>query len=438
VIVLLPGAAFRTAEEALEPYTQDDGPFGAAEAAHLLRRAGFGAPVAERARIAALGPQAAVAELVAPRAPAGDYAALLAALVPLQDTEELAVAQSLWLTRMLRDPAPFREALALFWHGHFATSAAKVGRVPLMVRQIGTLRELGPGPLPRLLAAVARDPAMIAWLDGNANRAHHPNENFARELFELFTLGRGAYDEHDVQEAARAFSGWHESDGAFRFVPGEHDDGAKCVLGRSGALDGDDVLAAALAQPACARHVAGRLFRHFVRPDPEPELIEVLAARYRESGFDTTALLAGLLGSRACFEPQARRALVAGPVAFAVGAARTLGLRPDAHELAGKLASLGQSLYAPPSVKGWDGGRAWINAATVVGRMNLAALYGELAAAHAAEVEAAVGGRDADALLDALLDGQVSDEARAELRGAGPDLAALVQLVLSLPEAQLA
>jgi len=175
VIVLPEGTAFRTAEDALQPYTADDGPFGAAEAAHLLRRAGFGAPVAERARVAALGAQAAVAELLAPRPPEGDYAALLAALAPLEDADDLVVAQSLWLTLMLRDPSPFREALALCWHGHFATSAAKVGRVPLMVGQIAMLRERGPGPLPKLLAAVARDPAMIAWLDGNANRAHHPN-----------------------------------------------------------------------------------------------------------------------------------------------------------------------------------------------------------------------------------------------------------------------
>jgi len=439
VTLLLASAAFRPAEEALLPWRADvDGPFGPREAAHLLRRTSCGSTLAERRRVVELGPQRAVAELTTPCEPQGEYAALLGALAPLQGLEDLAVCQSLWLARLLHDPRPFGDVLALFWHGHFATSVAKVGRMQLLVRQVEALRALGRGPFLPLLAAVARDPAMIAWLDGNGNRRHHPNENFARELLELFTLGRGSYDERDVREAARAFTGWHERDGQFRFVPAEHDDGNKQVLGSSGALDGDDVLAACLARPECARHLAGRLFRHFVHGNPEPELLEVLAVRYRESGYDTLALLRELLCSREFHGPRARRALVAGPVAFAVGAARTLGLLPDCRELADRLAGLGQSLYAPPGVKGWDGGRAWINPVTIIGRMNLAASFGRLAAERPSALEAAAGGDDATALLGALLDDDVPDGARRELFALRGDVAGLVQAVLSLPEAQLA
>jgi uncharacterized protein (DUF1800 family) len=439
VTLLLAGARFRTAEEALEPWRPGvDGPFGAAEAAHLLRRTAHGSTAAERARVAALGPLDAVADLTADQPPGGDFAALLAALQPLAASEDLPTCQALWLARLLHAPRPFADVLALFWHGHFATSVAKVGRAGLLVRQVELLRRLGPGALEPLLAAIARDPAMIVWLDGNSNRRHHPNENFARELLELFTLGRGNYGERDVLEAARAFSGWHERDGEFRFVPGEHDDGDKHVLGARGALDGDDVVRACLAQPACARHVAGRLFAHFVRPDPEPELLEVLAARYRAGGHDTRALLATLLASRAFFEPRARRALVASPVAFGIGAARSLGLRPDLTALADRLAGLGQSLYAPPSVKGWDGGMAWVNAATLVGRVNLAAWLGQLAAERRADVEAAAGGLDAGALAQAVLDGPPPPAAAAALDEARDDLAARVQVLLCLPEAQLA
>jgi len=433
-------AASRAAEEALEPFRPDvDGPWDARAAAHLLRRASFGGTREERAQVLAWGPPRAVEELVACPAIEGEYARTLAALAPLVSVNSLPVFRSIWLTRMLRDPRPLREQLALFWHGHFATSIAKARGPDLMAAQVDTLRELGPGPFGALLAAVARDPAMIRWLDGNGNRARHPNENFARELLELFTLGVGHYAERDVREAARAFSGWHEQDGHFRFDAGEHDGGDKQVLGRTGALDGDDVLAACLEQPACGEHVGGRLFRAFVHDAPAPALLAVIGARYRESGYDTLALLRLLLGSRECFGARARRRLVRSPVALAVGVARTLGLRPDTTELGGRLADLGQGLYEPPSVKGWDGGHAWLNAATLVGRMNLASRLATAAPALPAVDPALVrdGRPDVDALLDLLVDGEVPEEVRKRLAESALPLPQLVHVVLSLPEAQL-
>jgi uncharacterized protein (DUF1800 family) len=392
----------RDAAEALQPHRPgQDGPFGAAEAGHLLRRACFGGTPDERARLAGLGPVGAAEAATAAPAPDGTYAEVLAALESLASVDSVDVARALWLTRMLRDPHPFRENLALFWHGHFATSVEKVGRVRLLVEQVETLRALGAGPFDALVRAVSRDPAMILWLDGNRSRRHHANENYARELMELFTLGRGHYSEEDVLEAARAFTGWHEHGGRFRFNAREHDDGNKRVLGRSGALDGDDVVEACLAQAACGRHVGGRLFRYFVRPDPEPELLDVLGAHYAASGYDTLGLVRMLLSSCAFYEARARRALVRSPVALAVGSCRALGLLPDATELGQRVALLGQALYAPPSVKGWDGDQAWLNAATLVGRLNLA---GWLAAGAVKlpELDTALG-----PLADRLFDGEL-------------------------------
>jgi len=428
------------AEQALSAYRPGvDGPWGAAEAGHLLRRARFGGTLDERRALEQAGPEPAVESVTRLAEPQGEWAATLAALAPLDGVEELRACQGAWLTRLIRDPDPIRERLALFWHGHFATSVEKVGRTRLMVAQIETLRALGPGSFAALVDAVSRDPAMITWLDGNANRRHHPNENFARELMELFTLGLGHYDERDVLEAARAFTGWHEQGDRFRFDEHEHDEGDKQVLGRRGPLGGEDVLAACLEQPACARHVGGRIFREFVRDDPEPELLDALAELWRALDLDTLALLRHLLASRVFYEPRSRRALVKSPVAFAVGAARSLGLRPAASPLAERLSALGQSLFAPPSVKGWDGGRSWINAATLVGRVNLA---GELAAQAAASDGAGSWAPDErpdlDRLGDLLLDGPLPAAVAGDLgrRRLGP--AGALQVVLSLPEYQLA
>jgi uncharacterized protein (DUF1800 family) len=427
--------SFAAADAALAAY---DGPFGEAEAAHLLRRTSFGGTRDERRAIVELGPARAAIDRTSPPDDESGYARVLDALAPLASADTLEISQSIWLTRMLRDPRPFRELLTLFWHGHFATSVTKVGRTRLLVKQVDMLRELGQGPFGELVTAISRDPAMIVWLDGNANRRHHPNENYARELMELFTLGVGNYTEDDVLEAARAFTGWHEHNGRHRFNAHEHDEGAKTLLGRSGALGGEDVIAACLEQPACGRFVGGKLFRFFVHPHPDDALIEAVGARYRESGYDTLALVRTLVGSRAFYSPEARRSIVKSPVLLAVGAARSLSLRPDTTELADRLSGLGQSLYAPPSVKGWDGGRTWLNAATLIGRANLAAELARRAAGQ--PVEELFGSAPADhvqALNDALLDGDAPRPLVEALRRDSLDLPTCLRAMLSVPEAQL-
>jgi uncharacterized protein (DUF1800 family) len=419
-------AARRAAELDLEPFRPGiDGDFGGREAAHLLRRACFGGTLEDRERVLDWGPERAADELTDCPPVDGELAATIEALSALAGLDDLVTAQATWLTRMLLDSHPFREQLTLFWHGHFATSVSKVGRVRLLEGQVQTLRDLGRGPFSELLAAVSRDPAMIIWLDGNANRRHHPNENYARELMELFALGEGSYTEQDVLEAARAFTGWHVHRDRFRYTPGEHDDGQKTVLGRSGPLDGDDVLEACLASPACARHVAGRLFRFFVHAAPRPELLDALAERYRSTGYDTVQLVRRLLASREFYAPRTRRAVIRSPVALAVGAARSLALRPDTMRLAAQVSALGQSLYAPPSVKGWDGGTSWINAATLVGRVNLAAQLAD------SLPEEDIPSREE--LIELLLDG----EAPVGLEEV-PEGRPLLQGLLSLPESQLA
>lgn len=426
-----------TAAERLQPYRPgQDGPFGPAEAAHLLRRLHLGDRPAVRDALVPLGPAGAVAELLRPADEDVDWRATLEVLAALAGGGDLGLARADWLTRLLRSPRPFDEVLALFWHGHFATAVSKVERVDLMVGQLETFRRLGRGPLGPLLQAVSRDPAMILWLDGNSNRRHHPNENYARELLELFTLGVGHYDERDVLEAARAFTGWHQRGGRFRYERAEHDPGEKQVLGRRGPLDGDDVIAACLDQPACGRHLAGALYRFFVAPDPDEALLTALGQRYTDLGHHTGAFLAELFVSRAFYEPAARRSLVRSPVALAVGLVRGLGLSVDARELGERLAGLGQGLFDPPSVNGWDPGLAWLNAATLIGRLGLAR---ELAR-HGGPLGVRLPGRGLSlpAVVDALLEDGLPLQARQLLSDATSPPAQVLGAALSLPEVQLA
>jgi uncharacterized protein (DUF1800 family) len=290
---------------------------------------------------------------------------------------------------MILTPHPLRERVTLFWHNHFATSIAKVKLPALMRDQNLLLRRHALGKFGPLVQAVSKDPAMLVWLDSNANVRGKPNENYARELLELFCLGVGNYTEADVREAARAFTGWHTNvnpDGgynpgtppAFVFQRSMHDDGDKTVLGKSGKLDGGDVVRIVLEQKACARFLARKLYRHFVGEavTPPDGLIEPLAERLRASDYDVGDTLRVILRSRHFYSPFAFRQRVKGPVEYVVGLLRGLGAKMpgDAVGLSLPAATqeLGQTLFAPPSVKGWDGGQAWLNTATVLARHNMA------------------------------------------------------------------
>ncbi len=383
--------------EAWKPWRPDAGdPWGPKWAGHLLRRAAFAPSWPELQAAVRAGPEAALDRLLAGQPGYEAFDELMDALAPESPVfqpggDPTAGLQGWWLYRMVLTRHPLRERMTLFWHGHFATSIAKVRQPALMKEQNLLLRRHALGKFGPLLQEISRDPAMLVWLDSNSNVKSHPNENYARELMELFTMGTGAYTERDVQEAARAFTGWHTDGRQFRFDPYQHDDGPKTFLGRTGNWDGGDVVGIVLEQPATARFLVRKLYRQFLSEadSPPDALLEPLAERFRKSGYDVADLLRAMLASRHFFSAYAYRQRIKSPVELVVGLLRSLEAHPGPESparpspfearLAGKpvepvgsIDGLGQVLFAPPNVKGWDGGRAWLNSATVLARGNLA------------------------------------------------------------------
>ncbi|MBI4605615.1 MAG: DUF1800 domain-containing protein [Planctomycetes bacterium] len=430
----------RPAGDVLLPFRPGvDGAWDRAAAAHLARRAGFGMPEGLVSKVLELGPEAAPRWLLEERPEPDD----------VRFTEEVASrvgslesAQASWVYRMLLGASPAREKLVLFWHGHFATSARKVEDVGFMLDQIALFRSKGPGPFEDLLLAVSRDPAMLVWLDGNMNRRGKPNENYARELMELFSLGIGNYTEGDIKEAARAFTGWHVKDGRFWYNERAHDGGEKLVFGKTGAFGGEDVVRLSIEHPACPELIARKLFEHYVHPSPDAELRRELGRALRERGMRIGDFLAALLASRVFYSTRARRSLVATPVDFAVGALRTLEARAGARAVSKAIAAMGQELLAPPSVKGWDAGHAWLNSTTLLARYGFAAAAAGLGGAGssldlAAEVpwsrlESAAGG-----IIERFFPEGLEPSLAGELRSSsGGDPKALAAGCLQLPESQ--
>ncbi|MBK6941357.1 MAG: DUF1800 domain-containing protein [Planctomycetes bacterium] len=340
-------------------------------AAHLLRRAGFGQPRVDVERACERGLEATVSTLTTLDPPCAAVRELDAVLDTVAAGESDAVA-AWWVARMLRSEQPLREKLALFWHGHFATSDAKVQDARLMATQLRTFLDLGAGPFHALLHAMTRDAAMLLWLDGELNRKDHPNENYAREVFELFTLGIGNYDEQDIREAARALTGFRRAGGRTEFVRAMHDDGTKTVLGHRGALAADDVVTLCAKHPATARRLATRLLQMFAHPSPPNAVIDAACAVYADAGLDPLALLRVVLRSEWFHSPAVVRARIASPVEFVVGHLRSIGARADASACVRTMRDMGQWLLRPPTVKGWDGEDAWLNAATFVARADCA------------------------------------------------------------------
>jgi len=276
-----------------------------------------------------------------------------------------------WLHEMLSTPTPLTERMTLFWHNHFTSSQQKVRSTQLMYRQNVLLRRQALDNFGSLLHAIIRDPAMLLYLDNSSNRKGAPNENFARELMELFTLGEGQYGEQDVKEAARALTGWsvERDTGTFRMTPGAHDAGSKTVLGVSGNLDGDTMLDILLAQPACAEYLVAKLWREFISPSPDPREVRRIAKQFRDSGYDIKTALRGLFLAPAFWDAGNRATLVKSPVELVVGTLRQFRFRyDDPLPFTFAVGQLGQNLFNPPNVKGWPGGDAWINSTTLLAR----------------------------------------------------------------------
>ena len=291
-----------------------------------------------------------------------------------------------WAERMLKTPRPLEEKLTLFWHGHFATSQQKVRRYEDMLDQIQTLRTHANGNFHEMLVAVAQDPAMLDWLDNRRNVKGKPNENFAREVMELFTMGEGqGYTESDIREIARAFTGWTmtsdfkvEDTSEFVNDPERHDEGAKNFLGASGNFDGYDAIRIILEQEATPRFISGKLYRFFVRETAAPEVHEQLAKTLLDANYELKPLLKAIFLSRDFYSEPSYGTLIKSPVHLVISTYRRLGLKempgiPDFDDTTDKL---GQRLFFPPNVAGWVGGRTWINPATLLMRGNFA--YGLL------------------------------------------------------------
>lgn len=343
-------------------------------AAHLWRRAGFGATTQQIHETVDRGIDRVIDELLDFDREDSDLENALE--IVSADTFDLnnniEDVRAWWIYRLLHSKNPLREKLALFWHGHFATSAAKVDRASLMLQQIRTLRSLAAAPFRDILDAIAKDPAMLIWLDGNNNKKGKPNENFARELFELFSLGIGNYTEKDIQESARAFTGWGLADYNYRFDAKQHDSGEKSVFGARGNWDGGDILDAILVHPATPRFIATKLCRFFINDQPDAACIERVAEAFRRSRGHMHTTITAVFRDPAFFADENRRSIVKSPVDFVISSARVAGVRIPIRNYSAPMRRMGQSLLAPPSVKGWDGGAAWLSSAAVFERLNFA------------------------------------------------------------------
>ena len=462
----------------LQPYqpgAQD--PFDRVKAAHLLNRAGFGGTEDEIRKVLKLGPVGAVDWLLdfpnssadeqsrndvpdlssikglpssfrdlrrqfAGKGPQARMEAMKA--LRMANRDAFMAAWGWWLKRMAFGPHPLQEKLTLFWHGHFTTSFRDERLALLVWEQNELLRKMAAGNFRTFLHAISRDPAMLDYLNNNQNRKGHPNENYAREVMELFTLGIGNYTEDDVKEGARAFTGWMHDGDQFVFNRRQHDDGVKRFLGVISNLNGDEVLDIILSKPACPRFIASEVFAYFAYPDPEPRITEDLGRVLHNANYELRPLLKTILTSRAFYGQDSIGAQIKCPVQLMVGTIRLLGIEmPPPQMLFGALQLMGQVPMMPPNVKGWPGGRTWVNASTLFMRYNAAVrlAQGRISLEDVSQdaPEAVV-----DALVDRLIQRPI-DPAQRQVLIDGfksrpkPEQAVreVCQLIVSMPEYQL-
>jgi hypothetical protein len=361
--------------QAWQPWqpTPED-PWNLQWAGHLYRRAAFG-PTRQELRQALTKGMPSTVELLLGGQPHAD--SLLPTVASTGRAASLrnnpAELRGWWLYWMLNSGHPLREKMTLFWHNHFATSIVKVGRAQLMFGQNNLLRHHALGSFGPFLLDMSKDVAMLIWLDSNSNVKAHPNENYAREVMELFSLGVGNYTEKDIREAARAFTGWHTDGEVYEFNQEFHDDGPKTVLGKTGNWNGDDIVRILLGRPDTAQFLIRKLYTFFISEtyDPPHDFLEPLADSFRKSSYDIKALLRTMLSSRHFYSGYAYRQRVKSPVEFVLGSVRAVatGMIPQ-QPLVSRIDAMGQQLFAPPNVKGWRGGQNWLNTSTVLARQN--------------------------------------------------------------------
>ena len=368
------------------------------DAAHLLRRAGFAGPLSEVEALQKLGPSLAVERLL--YASSDDNTIdnpfdLKALFLERQagskaNIDANAGLSGWWVHRLAHTSQPLKEKLALFWHGHFATESQKVDNAFAMQQQNELFRQKGLGRFSDLVLEVARNPAMLRYLDNNRNVKGKPNENFARELMELFTLGvHGGYTERDVQESARAFTGWTFQTGnpnkpeenarftnpTFVFNKKNFDDGAKTYLGQSGNFSGEEVVRIVTSHPSTATFIITKLWKFFVSDTISDRDLEQLTALWTSSGGEIAVLLRAIFKSEVFYAKSNRHALIKSPVEYAIGMLRSSSARLAPEQslgIWGAMRVMGQTLFQPPNVKGWDGGSDWVSDTTLLNRLNLA------------------------------------------------------------------
>ncbi|HVB96600.1 MAG TPA: DUF1800 domain-containing protein [Chloroflexota bacterium] len=338
---------------------------------HLLRRTGFGASASELDQYRKLGLNGTVERLL--NYETVDNSALETRLNRANfDLSKPLPLEMWWLLRMAYTARPFEEKLTLFWHGLLTSAISKVGRAELMFQQNQFFRQNAMGRFPDILKGVSRDPAMMIWLDLNSNRKGHPNENYARELMELFSLGVGNYSEQDVRESARAFTGWTLRAQRFFYDKRFHDDGQKTFLAHTGNFNGNDIIDIIVQQPASAKFITNKLFSFFVYPNPTDQVLQPFVQTYVTSSYSIKALVQKLLTSDEFYSPRAYRALIKSPTEYLVGIIRGLGLEADGVGLPQVMNLMGQMLFNPPNVAGWPGGPAWLTTGTWLARLNTA------------------------------------------------------------------
>jgi uncharacterized protein (DUF1800 family) len=347
-------------------------PWDLKKVGHLYRRAAFGANWAELQAGLEAGPSKAIDQLLKADGSAfdNDVESMAESIRRANNGQQI---KAWWLYKMMYSPAPLREKLALFWHNHFATSNGKVQNAGYMLGQYALMHKYALGNFRELLQEMSKDPAMMFWLDTVQSKKGMPNENYARELMELFSLGIGHYTETDIREAAKAFTGWTIKDGKANFDANQFDDGEKKVIGKTGKFKSSDVVEICLDQKACAPFIVRKLYSFLISESgtPDARLIEPLAEQFRQ-GYDFGKLVATVLRSNLFFSPHAYRARIKSPVEFALGIVRGLEGKVGTSSLADAIDTLGQSVFNPPSVKGWDGGPTWLNGQTLLFRQNLA------------------------------------------------------------------
>jgi uncharacterized protein (DUF1800 family) len=385
----------------LEPLPNSQ--WNTATAAHLMNRAGFGGNPQEIENLRQLGLSKAVSwfvdyEKILDDTPAPDWAqpdvnliATREAIRNAADPEtrrmlqqqqyhdefsQMADLRYWWVRRMALGPRPFQEKMTLFWHGHFATSFEKVRMPYFLWLQNETLRQNATGNFNQLLIAVAEDPAMLSYLDGGRSNKKKPNENFAREVMELFTLGEGNYTEKDIQEAAKAYTGWGMAKDRlhYEYHPLNHNNDIKTIFGQTGNFSGEDVLTMICAKPECAQFIAKKLWRFFVQDQPPQPVIDALAAEFHKSGMNIRHLMTVIFHSREFYAPGVIRSQIKSPVQWLIASTHQLQSPPPPLPMTlVMLRDLGEELFNPPNVKGWDGGIAWITTNNLLFRYNFAA-----------------------------------------------------------------